>query len=213
MVDGDLDENDWHPVGVLDPHLDQSPGLGPGLLAHTDASGGQPLMLSVDIADLDPDHHRPSGGAGTVAGNLQEPRAEEEHQSRIGRGAELSVDRQAQHVAVETPALIQVGGPPFHIHILPQRLEKLTLVGTTVIFFTIVNWMKIIPYFALGQFSPRNMATSALLLPLAVATNFLGVWLVRITPTDRFYRIAYILMLLIAIALLWQGARGFVSSA
>jgi uncharacterized membrane protein YfcA len=109
-----------------------------------------------------------------------------------------------------TSTLIQVGGPPFHIFILPQRLEKLTLVGTTVIFFTIVNWMKIIPYFALGQFSNRNLATSALLLPLAVATNFLGIWLVRITPTERFYRIAYILMLLIAIALLWQGVRGMV---
>jgi len=32
---------------------------------------------------------------------------------------------------------------------------------------------------------------------------------VWITPTDRFYRIAYVLMLLIAIALLWQGVRGF----
>ncbi|MGO9048011.1 MAG: sulfite exporter TauE/SafE family protein [Xanthobacteraceae bacterium] len=108
-----------------------------------------------------------------------------------------------------TSTLIQVGGPPFQIHMLPQRLEKFTLVGTTVIFFTILNWMKVVPYFALGQFSARNLATSALLLPLAVATNFLGIWLVRITPTDRFYRIAYILMLLIAIALLWQGARGF----
>jgi uncharacterized protein len=109
-----------------------------------------------------------------------------------------------------TSTLVQVGGPPFQIHMLPQRLDKLTLVGTTVIFFTILNWMKIIPYFALGQFSARNLATSAVLLPLAVATNFLGIWLVRITPTDRFYRIAYLLMLLIAIALLWQGARGFI---
>jgi uncharacterized protein len=108
-----------------------------------------------------------------------------------------------------TSTLIQVGGPPFQIHILPQRLDKFTLVGTTVIFFTILNWMKVVPYFALGQFSARNLATSAILLPLAVATNFLGIWLVRITPTDRFYRIAYMLMLLIAIALLWQGARGF----
>jgi uncharacterized membrane protein YfcA len=108
-----------------------------------------------------------------------------------------------------TSTLIQVGGPPFQIHMLPQRLDKFTLVGTTVIFFTIVNWMKVIPYFALGQFSARNLVTSAVLLPLAVATNLLGIWLVRITPTDRFYRIAYILMLLIAIALLWQGARGF----
>jgi uncharacterized protein len=68
--------------------------------------------------------------------------------------------------------------------------------------------MKVIPYFALGQFSPRNLATSAVLLPLAVATNFLGFWLVRRTPTEAFYRIAYLLMALIAIALLWQGAHG-----
>jgi uncharacterized membrane protein YfcA len=107
-----------------------------------------------------------------------------------------------------TSTLLQVGGPPFQIHMLPQRLDKFTLVGTTVIFFTILNWMKVIPYLALGQFSPRNLATSAALLPLAVATNFLGIWLVRKTPTETFYRIAYGLMLLISIALLWQGWRG-----
>jgi uncharacterized membrane protein YfcA len=93
---------------------------------------------------------------------------------------------------------------------LPQRLDKFTLVGTTVIFFAILNLMKIVPYFALGQFSPRNFATSVVLLPLAVCSNFLGIWLVRKTPTEQFYQIAYVLMLLIAVALLWQGARGFV---
>jgi uncharacterized membrane protein YfcA len=107
-----------------------------------------------------------------------------------------------------TSTLIQVGGPPFQIHMLPQRLDKFTLVGTTVIFFAIVNWMKVLPYLALGQFSARNLATSAVLLPLAVASNFLGVWLVRKTPTDHYYRIAYVLMLLIGVALVWQGARG-----
>ena len=52
-----------------------------------------------------------------------------------------------------TSTLVQVGAPPFQIHMLPQRLDKLTLVGTTVIFFAILNLMKIVPYFALGQFS------------------------------------------------------------
>lgn len=107
-----------------------------------------------------------------------------------------------------TSTLVQVGSPPFQIHILPQRLDKLTLVGTTVIFFAILNLMKVVPYFALGQFSPRNLVTSAVLLPLAIVANFLGFWLVRKTPTEQFYKIAYLLMLLIAIALLWQGARG-----
>jgi uncharacterized protein len=104
--------------------------------------------------------------------------------------------------------LVNVGAPPYQIHILPQRLDKLTFVGTTVIFFAFMNLMKIVPYFTLGQFSKRNFATSAALLPLAVAANFFGIWLVRKTPTERFYRIAYLLMLLISLTLLWQGWRG-----
>jgi hypothetical protein len=51
--------------------------------------------------------------------------------------------------------------------------------------------MKLVPYFALGQFSPRTLATSAVLLPFAVATNFFGLWLARRTPTEPFYRITY----------------------
>ena len=104
--------------------------------------------------------------------------------------------------------LIQVGTPPYQIHILPQRLDKLTLVGTTVIFFALMNLMKIVPYFALDEFSPRTLATSLALLPLAIATNFLGIWLVHKTPTKQFYRIAYLLMLFISLTVLWQGWRG-----
>jgi len=65
-----------------------------------------------------------------------------------------------------------------------------------------------VPYFVLGQFSARNFATSLALLPLAVAANYLGIWLVRRTPTERFYQIAYLLMFLISLALLWQGCSG-----
>jgi uncharacterized membrane protein YfcA len=104
--------------------------------------------------------------------------------------------------------LVQVGAPPYQIHILPQRLDKLTLVGTTTIFFAFLNEMKIIPYFTLGQFSLRNFATSLALLPLAIAANFLGIWLVHRTPTALFYQLAYVLMLVISLALLWQGWHG-----
>ncbi len=104
--------------------------------------------------------------------------------------------------------LVNVGAPPYQIHILPQKLDKLTFVGTTVIFFGFMNLMKIAPYFALGQFSTRNFATSMVLLPLAIAANLFGIWLVRKTPTEQFYRITYLLMFLISITLLWQGATG-----
>jgi uncharacterized membrane protein YfcA len=104
-----------------------------------------------------------------------------------------------------TSTLSQAGGPPFQVHVLPQRLPKMTLVGTTTMFFAAVNAMKVVPYLALGQFSTRNLATSAVLLPLAVVTNFLGVWVVRQTPTELFYRIAYVLVFIISSALIWQG--------
>lgn len=107
-----------------------------------------------------------------------------------------------------TSFLSQAGGPPFQAHVLPQRLPKLTLVGTTVIFFAIVNALKIGPYFALGQFSAINFATSMMLLPIAVAANALGIYLVRVTPMERFYRIAYALVLCVSVMLLWQGIAG-----
>lgn len=100
----------------------------------------------------------------------------------------------------------QVGAQPYQLHILPQRLDKMTLVGTTVLFFASVNVMKVIPYFSLGQFSTDGLSVSLALLPLAIGTNFLGIWLVRRTPTAVFYRLAYILVLIVSLALFAQGA-------
>ena len=104
-----------------------------------------------------------------------------------------------------TSFMTQAGGPPFQVHVLPQLLPKLTLVGTITIFFAVVNALKIGPYFALGQFSLANFTTSLMLLPLAVLTNFIGIWLVRVTPTKLFYQIAYVLVLLVSLVLIWQG--------
>jgi uncharacterized membrane protein YfcA len=106
--------------------------------------------------------------------------------------------------------MTQGGGPPFQVHVLPQRLPKLTLVGTTTIFFAVVNFLKIGPYFALAQFTAKNFTTSLLLLPIAVLANFAGIWLVRKTPTGLFYNIAYVLLFIISLLLLWQGVAAVI---
>lgn len=106
-----------------------------------------------------------------------------------------------------TSFLVQGGAPPYQVHVLPQMLPKMTLVGTTAIFFAFVNFLKIGPYFALGQFSPKNFITSLALLPIAIAANFLGIWLVRVTPQETFYRIAYFLVLVVSVLLLYQGFK------
>ena len=93
---------------------------------------------------------------------------------------------------------------------LPQRLPKLTLVGTYTIYFAILNLLKIGPYLSLGQFSTATLAASAMLLPVAIAANFLGIWLVRRTPTGLFYQIAYVLVFLISLELIRSGVTTFI---
>ena len=105
-----------------------------------------------------------------------------------------------------TSTFAQVGAPPFQVYVLPQRLDKMTLVGTTAIFFASVNVMKVVPYFSLGQFSTEGLSLTLVLLPLAIGTNFLGIWLVRRTPTAVFYKVAHVLVFLVSLALLLQGA-------
>lgn len=104
-----------------------------------------------------------------------------------------------------TSAFANAGGPPFQIYMLPQHLPKLTFVGTGTIFFAVVNWLKVLPYFALGNFTRHGLVVSLALMPVAVLANFLGIWLVRVTPMEVFYKIAYVLVFLLSLALIWQG--------
>jgi uncharacterized membrane protein YfcA len=104
-----------------------------------------------------------------------------------------------------TTMLANAGGPAWQMHLLPQQLDKLTYVGTFSMLFAASNLIKIPAYGALGQLTSENLAIGALLLPLAVAANYAGIWLVRKTPTELFFRIAYVLMFLISIELIRSG--------
>lgn len=104
-----------------------------------------------------------------------------------------------------TTMLANAGGPAWQMHLLPQRLDKFTYVGTFTMLFAASNLMKIPAYGALGQLTGENLAIGAALLPLAVIAAYAGIWLVRRTPTQLFFRIAYVLMLLISLELI-RGA-------
>ncbi|MBI3434992.1 MAG: sulfite exporter TauE/SafE family protein [Proteobacteria bacterium] len=106
-----------------------------------------------------------------------------------------------------TSTIAQAGGPPFQVHMLPQGLPKLNMVGTNMIFFAALNVMKIVPYLSLGQLSFDSVKISATLLPFAVAANFLGFWLVQRTPQVLFYRIAYVLVFCLSLVLIWRGGQ------
>lgn len=107
-----------------------------------------------------------------------------------------------------TSQIAHAGGPPYQLWVMPQRLDRDIFVGTTAIFFAVVNWIKVPAYAALGQFTPTNLIASAALLPVAVVSTYAGVKLVRKVDPDRFYLLVYWLTVLLGVKLLWDGAIG-----
>jgi len=105
-----------------------------------------------------------------------------------------------------TSTICQAGGPPYQMYVFSQQLPKMVFVGTTAFYLAAMNGMKVVPYAALGQFSTTGLVTSLALLPLALAANQLGFYLVRRVSQELFYRITLWVMLLISIELLRSGA-------
>lgn len=105
-----------------------------------------------------------------------------------------------------TSTLAHAGSPPMNIHVLPQKLPKMVFIGTFTIFFAAVNAIKVVPFFFLGEFTDRVLVIALVLMPLAIFTNLAGIRLARRVPEELFYRIAYFLMFLVSLALIWQGA-------
>jgi len=105
-----------------------------------------------------------------------------------------------------TSTLAHAGGPPMSIYLLPQQMDKALLVGTTVVFFTFINYVKLIPYTLLGLFDSQNLATSAVIAPLGLLGIYCGVWLRKIVPEVLFYRICYAFLFVTGAKLLYDGA-------
>ncbi len=107
-----------------------------------------------------------------------------------------------------TSQIAHAGGPPFQMWVMPRRLPRDVFVGTTAIFFAVLNWIKVPAYIALGQFTRDNLFAALVLLPVAVLASLFGVWLVRRVPVERFYTIVYVLMIVAGAKLLWDGVVG-----
>jgi hypothetical protein len=101
-----------------------------------------------------------------------------------------------------TSAIAHAGGPPVTIYMLPQELSRDLFVGTTVLFFTVVNLTKLIPYAALGLLEVGNVVTILILSPLCYIGVKLGLYLNRRFTDTWFNRVIYTLLLLTGIQLI-----------
>ena len=93
-----------------------------------------------------------------------------------------------------TSTLAHAGGPPFAVYILAQRADKTLIVATSAMFFFVVNYVKLVPYYFIGQLNAGNLTASLLFAPLAPIGIWLGVWLHRRISAQVFYRVSYALL-------------------
>lgn len=103
------------------------------------------------------------------------------------------------------------GSPPYQMYVMPQRLEKLVFAGTTTILFAIVNAVKLIPYWALGQLSLANLVVALKLFPLAIAATLAGVRIVRIMPEVLFFQLVTAALFFISLKLVYDGGTGLLT--
>jgi uncharacterized membrane protein YfcA len=101
-----------------------------------------------------------------------------------------------------TTMLANAGGPAWQIHLLPQKLDKLTYIGTVSVLFAASNIVKIPGFATLGFLTRENLLVGLSLVPVALVANYAGIWLVQRTSNELFYRIAYVLMFVIAVELM-----------
>ncbi len=101
--------------------------------------------------------------------------------------------------------IAHAGGTPVQIFLLAQRLDKTLYVGTTVVFFAVLNYIKIVPYAGLGLFTWDNLATALVLAPLAPLGMWLGFWLHGRVPQELFYRLCYSFLVIVGAKLVADG--------
>lgn len=104
-----------------------------------------------------------------------------------------------------TSFIAHAAGPPMSVYLLPQRMDKTRFLATAVIFVLFMNYVKLVPYAWIGQFSAENLYTSLVLLPIAPLGMWLGIWLHRVVPEDIFYRACYLLLFVAGLKLLYDG--------
>ena len=108
-------------------------------------------------------------------------------------------------IAGYTSFLIHAGGPPLNFYLLPQKMDKTIYVGTFTLAFAIINAVKLIPYYFLGQLAPSNLTISLILLPLAPISIYIGYYLHKKISEKIFYNFIYLFLAIGGIKLIYDG--------
>lgn len=104
-----------------------------------------------------------------------------------------------------TSFIAHSGGPPIVMALLPRHMTPLAYAGTSAVFFATINAAKWGPYGLLGLIDLGNLATSALLMPVAALGVLIGIWATKHVSPRWFYRLVQWGMLLTGVKLVWDA--------
>ena len=113
-------------------------------------------------------------------------------------------------VAGFTSFVAHSGGPLISMYLLRRPLDRTDFAATSIVFFAVVNYVKLIPYTWLGQFDAANLATSAALVILAPIGVLIGAWLHARVSDRFFFAFVYVLLLIVGIKLVYDGVGGLI---
>jgi uncharacterized membrane protein YfcA len=108
---------------------------------------------------------------------------------------------------------IHAGGPPFTMYLMPKQLSPLLFAGTAGFFFAVVNVVKLVPYYFLGQFTSDNLLYSLVLVPLAPLGVKLGYYLVQRSTPSFYYSVVSFCLILVGGKLVWDGVSALGATA
>ncbi|MEW6305248.1 MAG: TSUP family transporter, partial [Verrucomicrobiota bacterium] len=95
-------------------------------------------------------------------------------------------------------------GPVVSLFLIPQQLSKTIYVGTTILVFTWINWIKL-PFFVANRIITGDTLTASLaFLPLVPLGVWMGVWLNRKFSEKSFLRTVYALTFLTGLQLIFN---------
>lgn len=104
-----------------------------------------------------------------------------------------------------TSQISHAGSPAFQIWVTPRQLPHLRYAGTTAVLFACMNWLKVPSYLALGVIHARVLQLAALVMPVAIISTIVAIRLMYRIDPSRYYRVIYLLMVLIGAKLIWDG--------
>ncbi len=95
-------------------------------------------------------------------------------------------------------------GPVVSLFLIPQQMPKVIYVGTSVLVFTWINWIKLPFFVSQGIITPETLRVGLYYSPLVPVGVWLGVWLNRRFSERFFLRVVYALTFVTGLQLLFD---------